>query len=697
MVNRILFPALFIFFQLIIGSTIQAQQLFNNVWHFGNNCKLDFSSGTPVAGYSEIFTNEGSSSICDANGQNLFYTDGSIVWKADGTQINQFPESLGGGSSSTQSSLIVPFPGNSSKFYIFTTVAELSSEFGEYHGTNVSLLDITGNGGIGSFDYMNTVLLDSSCEKLTAIKQCGGDVYWIIAHKWQSADFYAWKLTSGGIEAPVISTIGSFVPNTPSYIFGELAESIGYLKASSNGNKIASAYTFRTPAVVELFDFDFNTGQLSNPMSDTISLSGDYSAYGVCFSPDDTKLYFTEDEINTFTTSKLVQYDATASSQSAFSQSRSVIGTFNLVMGAIEIGPDNKLYVAQSGSQSLGVINEPNLPASQCNFVQDAVNLAPNTICTFGLQNVVAGSAIDYSSNLILADTIVSCSSELVLDYVANSGSILWSTGDTTHQTLVNNEGFYYLEVNSICSVVKDTVYAAFNGNFSLSLPSDTILCFSDSLLVLPVVSNPDLNFQWSTGQTTLPLTITNSGLYELQMSYTSCIKKDSIFVDFKTIPKIDLGPDVLLCNTPILSLGKSIPNVTFLWSDGSIDSTLSISNFGEYWLKISNGFCEDIDSIRIEDATILSNLTIPNAFSPNNDLINDEFVAGETELKNYSMTVYNRWGDELFHAQNPTQFWNGKYKDSEVPEGVYMWICSYLDPCTNDFKEKKGTVSLFR
>ena len=71
--------------------------------------------------------------------------------------------------------------------------------------------------------------------------------------------------------------------------------------------------------------------------------------------------------------------------------------------------------------------------------------------------------------------------------------------------------------------------------------------------------------------------------------------------------------------------------------------------------------------------------------------------MAGDTTLSEYSMTVFNRWGQEVFQSQNPTQFWKGDYKETLAPEGVYMWVCRFFDPCSDSVMEKKGTVSVFR
>src|SRR5688572_28486383 len=104
----------------LISITASAQKE-NNMWYFGKNAGLDFNSGAPVPlTNGALNTWEGSASVADpATGNLLFYTDGESVWNAN---HNLMPNGSGlwGQFSSCQSSLIVPVPGSSTDYYIFT-------------------------------------------------------------------------------------------------------------------------------------------------------------------------------------------------------------------------------------------------------------------------------------------------------------------------------------------------------------------------------------------------------------------------------------------------------------------------------------------------------------------------------------------------------------------------------------------------
>ena len=109
-----------------------AQNKRANIWYFGSQAGIDFNSGGPVSlNNSAMFATEGCATMCDTSGALMFYTNGFSVWDRNHVQM---PSGTGllGGSSSSQSSLIVPDPGNSNKFYIFTTQSD-ALEIGRAH------------------------------------------------------------------------------------------------------------------------------------------------------------------------------------------------------------------------------------------------------------------------------------------------------------------------------------------------------------------------------------------------------------------------------------------------------------------------------------------------------------------------------------------------------------------------------------
>jgi gliding motility-associated-like protein len=88
--------------------------------------------------------------------------------------------------------------------------------------------------------------------------------------------------------------------------------------------------------------------------------------------------------------------------------------------------------------------------------------------------------------------------------------------------------------------------------------------------------------------------------------------------------------------------------------------------------------------------------LYIPNAFTPNDDGLNDQFVLSGGALKTIDFKIFNRWGELLFQSDNLKSFWNGMYKNKAQPQGVYMYSCTYTD-FRGKLYSTKGTITLLK
>ena len=88
----------------------------------------------------------------------------------------------------------------------------------------------------------------------------------------------------------------------------------------------------------------------------------------------------------------------------------------------------------------------------------------------------------------------------------------------------------------------------------------------------------------------------------------------------------------------------------------------------------------------------------IPSAFTPNNDGINDAFQIVTTDLVEYELTIYNRWGDWVFHSTDPEEVWIGDVKGGEyyAPSGLYSYRLKWKGSRT-DSEEMLGTFQLMR
>ncbi|WP_396188420.1 T9SS type B sorting domain-containing protein [Flavobacterium sp.] len=322
-----------------------------NIWYFGQNAGIDFNSGSPVAlTNGQLVTDEGCATISNSSGQLLFYTDGITVYNRNHS-IMVNGSGLMGHPSSTQSATIVPMPSSNNLYYIFTTDNEHDP-----NGFRYSIVDMNLDSGNGAVTTNKNVLVYTpTIENLGITKHGNGQDYWIVTHGWNSNSFIAYQLTASGLNLiPVVTNIGQVITGNPTdYV------AAGTIKISPSGSKLAFT---SVSDIAQLFNFDNSTGILSNGITLTTE-GGDL--YGAAFSPDESLLYIS----NTFGTIHQFNLNTTNIPNSEFTIYNGDI------LGQMQVGPDNKIYVAFGSSFYLGVINNPNLYGASCNFQRNGFYL----------------------------------------------------------------------------------------------------------------------------------------------------------------------------------------------------------------------------------------------------------------------------------------------------------------------------------
>jgi len=346
--RKFLLPLLF-----FVHSLLYAQTEASN-WYFGSKAGIRFANGKPEAILgSALETTEGCATISDKAGNFLFYTDGKNIWNK---KHQLMASGLEGHDSATQSGVIVPKPGSNNVFYVFTVHTITPPK-----GLQYSLVDMTAEGGLGTVTEKNIPVLSPTDEKVTAVRHKNNKDIWIITHKWESDEYYVYLLTNKGLsKEPVVSKIGLMHS-------GSSDLSIGYLKASPKGNKLASA--IKSLAKYELFDFDNATGKLSNFIELDASASTALT-YGIEFSSDGSKLYCTAGSVN-----EIYQFDLKEKTPEKIKASRFLVGKTTGWTGALQLGIDGSIYVSPYNVDYLGIIKNPNKKGAECGFTEKAIHL----------------------------------------------------------------------------------------------------------------------------------------------------------------------------------------------------------------------------------------------------------------------------------------------------------------------------------
>ena len=489
-------------------------------WYFGNGAGLifDVNAGTVTstnAASGTINTSEGCSSISDFNGNLLFYTDGRNIWDKNHTIMPNANYAAGtglmGDPSSTSSGLIIPKPGNSDQYYVFTVdephhqnayafpnqgpANAAGNPVGTYdsggsvpnaddgfnNGLAYTLVDLSLNAGDGdvvtSEKNIQLTTYDPSIqsqnsykcsEKITAVEHSDGQSYWVVTHFRDR--FYSFRVEASGVNTTAVVT-------TTTTLISELGyrrNAIGYMKASPDGTKIALCHRQNGTAQgqnsnntgsVMLYDFDNATGLVSNPTN----LYPNSGPYGVEFSQESTKLYVTANQ-------SVIQFDLEAANPAQ--TINTVYNGFDFI-GALQLGPDGKIYVANTDNYAtMDVINAPDEAGVLCDYTYAGITLAPGTTGVIGLPPFIQSF---FLASIVFENACVDQSTLFDVNSSQDFDSILWTFGDGTGTSNENSPSYTYTSAGTY------TVTAEITSGTEVNTFTETII-ISENPIANPIV-----------------------------------------------------------------------------------------------------------------------------------------------------------------------------------------------------------------
>lgn len=446
-------------------------------WHFGNQTGISFNSGSPVAitsAYSGAYSgvnssNEGVASISNASGVTLFYTDGQTVYNNSNIAMAN-GSGLMGNSSSTQSGIIIPKPGSSTQYFVFTVDAVSGTNKIKYNIVDMSL-----NSGLGDIITSKKNLNmpyglaapSTFAEKLTAVPKASGIGFWLISHvsnETVAGTFVVWEIGCGtvndGISEFLVGGARQAV-GSPSSI--NYANELGYMKISSNYQKLA--YACSGASFAEVFNFNNSTGVISNPKTVTATTLGSGCLpYGIEFSPNSQYLYVGD----LYHGPKIIRYDLTQTNldipascvvfDASYIASGSDLtphGTQSgswpsyYTLGSLQYAPDGSIYAALPGKDHLLKITNPNAVSPTIN--ESGFPLT-GKYSALGLPNFVTS----FLGNAWISVTGTPCSYSVTYAGASNipGATYQWNFGDGQTSTLQNPTHAYSLAGTYIITLV---------------------------------------------------------------------------------------------------------------------------------------------------------------------------------------------------------------------------------------------------
>jgi len=210
---------------------------------------------------------------------------------------------------------------------------------------------------------------------------------------------------------------------------------------------------------------------------------------------------------------------------------------------------------------------------------------------------------------------------------------------------------------------------------------SPSALCVGDTITLKDGSTGTPTSYQWfGTGisgdtSTLIKVVYSISGTYQftLIVDNPSC-NPDSVTKDLKVYdyPVVNLGLDTAICIDESITLNAENPGMFYIWSTGENTQFITVSKVPqEVWVQVDNNGCDTRDTIEVGSACPYF---IPNAFTPNDDGLNDVFKIITNGNQQFQFSIFNRWGQLVFFTTDPSVGWDGTFNGKKEEMGVYVY-----------------------
>lgn len=297
-------------------------------------------------------------------------------------------------------------------------------------------------------------------------------------------------------------------------------------------------------------------------------------------------------------------------------------------------------------------------------------------------------------------DTSICTGKSITLMAAAGFKSYQWSNGDQSSSIEVIAPDLYLLSATYPNNCVsRDTIQIK---NFPLAVPylgKDTSICSGTGIRLFP---GNYKSYEWSNGVTNdNSITVNNKGTYWVKViDQNNCTASDTInILNVYDSPENFLTGTTEICYGDVVILQSTKEFTKYLWSTGDAGNFITVKDTGTFQLSVTDQHgCIGTESTNVTlKPDCPSNIYVPNAFTPNNDGLNEQFkpiIKGDVEK--YSFKIYSRFGQVIFSTNNRSIAWDGRFKGQLAPGDIYVWYCNYQFK-DKPMKTEKGIVTLIR
>lgn len=727
---------------LTASTVLTAQVEQANNWHFGRELSVSFASGTPVLNPpSAMEAFEGIVSMSDTDGQLLFYTNGGgrainpilppeiqqstgIIWNRNHEVMYDMRGEEGGGYSARQSSIAMPDPAGEEGVYFLFTMEEAEFDVGGSipgqplgRGLSYFVIDMNMNGGLGGVRLADQRVYVPAYEALDATPMADGSGYWIVCHSndQDDAKFIVVPLTASGVGTPV--------EYPTSRVSGKIEFSPNGLFLLNDG---------------KLYAFDNESGAIAVDPTDIPNIS----SQAACFTPDSRYLFTLEER--ELLGEIITRYNVRDLSQPALVVERlqTVADQPVLVTAPLQIGPNGNIYFVE---QTIIPGGSPRYGLSEI-------------VCVSGENPMVNRYLIDlpFDSQIFLSQSLPqfvdaifaveprpdttrleplllsACDEEQLSLEARESGmNYRWSTGDTTSITLISEAGTYCVTITGDCFPIVDcqTVTYEQTGISPVVIDQEDLGCeglrcvvdldvsaefggVKVSLFQTNPLGSPILVTEFLSATDTVTLDKPEDGQqYEIEVTFENCGRVTyPLAIDFpeddRFRPELNVTAEGEICNGKDITLevtnDGSLQITSVRYEDGNTDTPRTLEAIFDVDIPVTV-FNECGDSTELVFTGPVAEFCdcrgeTPELISPNGDGVNDEFrLYSNCPAEDYTLAIFNRWGQRIFQSTNPDQAWDGTINGTPQNTDVYLYRMVWRFENSEEVMVREGQLNLVR
>lgn len=647
--------------------------------------------------------------------------------------------------------VVIPRPGNADQYYIFYPYS---------NGILYCVLDMSLNGGNGAVVEKDLVLAPYGtviAQKMVPVVGCEG--VWLVVRSRVFNGYYSFHITADGVNTNAVVSYAGLFPEYDALGFiktspnGKLLALSCYYglelytfekcsgKVKSFG--IVDSTNNPLPYVQSWYNNYRFTDACFSPDNSKLyaTFNGNHPAL-TGFAADSGKLY--QYDLNTLSIPAI-----RASKFLVMTNIRSIIGDLNACLadspnplGEMKSGPDGKLYI-DNGSTTCRTpgtvppgfnpgpgfhcLHFPNLAGLACG---PELNMLDGSFPHYyggDFYKGGTGGASYLQQEIILGppppDTVpgvvykqVICFKDTGMLVADQAGEcFVWEDSSEGRIREITSSGIYYVRYFKNCQVSTDTFIVSLIPAPEIAARSSCPGMLTGQLVaIVPLVENTSFLFLWRSADGSIlrrhegGSADTLSGLAPGNYTVTitagvGCDTTIACEVEAFPVPSILASP-----GNARIAYGDSIilqaeGAFMYVWSpSGSLDTATKqfpVARPLQPTVYAVIGFneegCTDTGYVAI-DIDYTMPVLIPNAFSPNGDGLNDRFRVEGITYQRGMITIYNRYGQEVYRSDDPRQGWDGTCSGVACDGGTYYYLVELHYP---DGKSKvyKGDVALLR